>query len=115
MAIPLTGTAERRAHDRHPFRTAAVLTLQGGRAVEARTLDIGNGGAGVVVDFNVPVNTTVSVRMSLPARPSGSAVFETQATVVNCTLAGSDGGFRVGLKFGVLSASASAALKGVLP
>ncbi len=115
MTIPGISGSERRTHDRHTFRTAAVLALPDGTALQARTLDLGKGGAGLVTDVPVAVNAAVTVRMNLPARPAGSAPFEARATVVNCSLAGSVGGFRIGLQFGPLSASAVAALGGVLP
>jgi hypothetical protein len=115
MNLPGANLSDRRAHDRHPFRTAAQLVLADGRELPARTLDLGKGGTGVVVDVNLAVGTTLQVRMRLPARPSGSTSFEARATVANCTLAGSDGGFRVGLEFASLDAAALAALKGALP
>lgn len=74
---------------------------------------MGKGGAGVICDANLPVGTSVALRVRLPARPTGSALFEASATVVNCTLAGIDGGFRLGLQFGTLSAAAMEALKGI--
>lgn len=114
MSLSTAHISDRRAHDRHPIRTAAVLTLPGGHLSPARSLDIGKGGAGVVCDLNVPVGTVVQIRMSLPARPVGSALFESQATVKSSTLASSDGGFRLGLEFGPLSLAATAALKGLL-
>jgi PilZ domain len=115
MNLPKTVIADRRGHDRHPFRTSALLILPDGRAVPARTLDIGKGGAGVVTDINPAIDSELTVRMSLPARPSGSAVFEARATVVNCSLTGSEGGFRIGLQFGTLPAPALAALQGAIP
>lgn len=115
MTLPRALVSDRRGNDRHPFRTAAVLRLPDGQALQGRTLDLGKGGAGVVVDLNLPVGTAVNVRMNLPARPSGNAVFEARATVANCTLAGSDGGFRLGLQFDALGDAALAALKGALP
>ena len=106
---------ERRSNDRLPFRTAAVLVLPDGTSLRTRTVDIGKGGASVVSDMALPLNLKVTVRMTLPARPSGSMPFEAAASTVTCSLAGSLGGFRVGLQFGTLSASATAALRGVLP
>lgn len=114
MNLPTPGPAERRAHPRQPFRTAATLTLPGGQVLPARVVDISKAGAGIVCDLNLPVRTVLSVRMSIPARPSGSAAFEARAVVVNCTLAASDGGFRLGLAFEPLSAAAAAALKGIV-
>ena len=50
------------------------------------------------------------IQARLPARGRGSGVFEAGAVVRNCTLAASDGGFRLGLEFEALSAPATAAL-----
>lgn len=108
-------THDRRAHDRYAIHVSAQLLLGNGAAVPARTLDIGKGGAGVVCDYNLPVGTRLTVRLRLPARPSGSAEFDSPATVVNCTLAGADGGFRLGLQFGTLAPAALTALKGIMP
>lgn len=115
MNLPQARPSDRRNHDRHPMRTSAVITLPDRRQIAARLLDLGKGGAGVVCDFNLVVGLELSLRMSLPARPDGNAVFEARAVVRNCTLAGSDGGFRLGLEFQPLSAAATAALKGALP
>lgn len=105
---------ERRAHARYPIHTSSTLCLHDGRAVPARTLDIGWAGSAVVCDLNLRVGTTLVMRMTLPARPSGNRLFETRATVRYVTLAGSDGGFRVGLEFSPLSRAATAALQGLL-
>ena len=51
--------------------------------------------------------------MKLPARPSGSVVFEASAVTKNCTFSNSDDGFRLGLEFESLSAAAMDALKGL--
>ena len=90
------------------------MGLPDGRTLPARTLDIGKGGAGVVCDLNMPVGTLIVMVMRVPARPTGSALFEAKALVASCTLAGSDGGFRLGLQFNTLSSSAMSALAGIL-
>lgn len=111
MNLPQKPANERRASDRRTLRASALLKLPAGQVVEARTLDIGKGGVGLVSDFNIVVGATVAVRITLPASPSGNAFFEATATVANCTLASKDGGFRLGLHFQPLSAAASAALQ----
>lgn len=113
MNLPKTSISDRRAHERHAIRTAAQISLPNGRLVPARTLDVGVGGAGVVCDLNLPVGTALAVRMKLPARPSGSVVFEASAVTKNCTFSNSDDGFRLGLEFESLSAAAMDALKGL--
>jgi c-di-GMP-binding flagellar brake protein YcgR len=115
MNLPKTVISDRRAHDRHPFRTEAVLALPDGREVTGRTLDIGKGGAAVVTDINPPLGSSLVIRLRLPAQPQGSTPFEAQALVVNCILAPRDGGFRLGLEFRPLTPAALAALKGYLP
>ena len=110
MSVFETSPSERRAHDRRPIKTDALLGLPGQRTAAARLLDIGKGGAGVVSDYNLPVGTRVTIQARLPARGRGSGVFEAGAVVRNCTLAASDGGFRLGLEFEALSAPATAAL-----
>lgn len=114
MNLPQSHPSDRRKIDRQPFRTAATLGLPDGRVIAARTLDIGMGGAGVVCDLNIPVGTLIVTVMRMPARPSGSALFEALASVASCTLAGSESGFRVGLEFNSLSSAAKSALAGVL-
>ena len=114
MNLPQSHPSDRRKSDRQPFRTSATLGLPDGRAIPARTLDIGMGGAGVVCDLNIPVGTLIVTVMRVPARPTGSAVFEASALVASCTLAGSEGGFRLGLEFNTLSSSATSALAGIL-
>lgn len=116
MALPKpTVISDRRGHQRHAFHTDAVLTLPDGRALVAQTLDVGMGGAAVVTDINPPIGFELTIRMSMPARPKGSKVFEARASVANCILAGGDGGFRVGLQFKPLTPEAVLALKGLLP
>lgn len=110
MSVFQTSDVERRAHGRHPIKTDALLALPGHAPVAARLLDIGKGGAGVVSDYNLPVGTRVALRTRLPSRGSGGAVFEAEGVVRNCTLAASDGGFRLGVEFDALSAAASSAL-----
>ncbi len=115
MTLPLPIASERRANPRQPFRTAATLTLPDGSTVAARTLDISKSGAGVVCDLNLRVGSLVKLTANIPARPSGRASFEANASIANCTLAATDGGFRLGLEFEPLSAAALSALKGILP
>lgn len=91
------------------------MELADNTVVSARTLDISAAGAAVVCDLNVKVGATVKLRARIPARPSGSLPFLAKASVVNCTLAASEGGFRLGLEFQALDADAQASLKGIFP
>lgn len=107
--------SDRRAHDRFPLRTDAVVRLPDGRQIAGRTLDIGKGGMAVVIDLNPTPGTALVLRTRLPLRAGGSATFDAPATVASCVLATADGGFRVGLQFGALGAPAQAVLKSFLP
>lgn len=102
--------SERRAFPRHPLRTQALIVLADGRLIEARTMDIGKGGMGVVLGFNTPVGSRFGIRLTLPIRPKGNALFETQVQVANCVLDGAAGGFRLGLEFVALQPEAQAVL-----
>lgn len=115
MSLTKGVISDRRAHDRTGIRTQAILVLADGREVVGYTMDIGEGGAAVVCDLNLPLDYPLTIRLTLPANPKGNAPFEASAVVANCILAGRDGGFRVGLSFRQLEPSAKAALKGLKP
>lgn len=106
--------SERRAFPRHPIRTQAYIVLGDGRQLEARTLDIGKGGMGIVTSINPPVGSQFGVRMTLPVHPKGNALFEAQVRVANCVLDGAEGGFRLGLEFLALPPAAKSVLDRVL-
>ena len=114
MGLKPAQISDRRAHDRHLFRTEVILNLADGRRVVGQTLDIGEGGAGVVCDINAVVGSTLRLRLRVPAQSTGSHLFEAEAEVVNSILARREGGFRLGLEFRPLSAAAQAALKDYL-
>lgn len=101
---------ERRAFPRNPLRTQVFIVLADGRRLEARTMDIGKGGMGVVIGVNAPVGSRFGVSLTLPIRPKGNALFETQVQVANCVLDGVEGGFRLGLEFLALQPEAQAVL-----
>jgi hypothetical protein len=106
--------SERRAEDRHLFRTEVLILVPGGGQYIGQTLDIGTGGMAIVCDINPPQGFELTIRLTTPARSRGSLTFEARATVANCVLAGRDGGFRIGLAFVSLDAAANAALAGIL-
>ncbi|GAP35983.1 hypothetical protein ISF6_1823 [Piscinibacter sakaiensis] len=99
--------ANRRAHERYPLRIDVLLIRPDGARAFGRTTDLGRGGMGVVYASPIPVGTVVAVRAPLPGRRSPKEFFGTDARVVNCSLSGADGGFRIGLAFEALDAHAS--------
>lgn len=98
MSLPGASVENRRATDRFPLRTKVLLVVGDDQRIEGRTLDIGKGGMGVVCDWNLPFGTDLVLRLGLPTR-TGACQMVVQARVVNVTLAGSVGGFRLGLQF----------------
>ena len=109
-----TVITERRAHVRQPLRTSAALVLPDGRLLIARTLDIGAEGAAVVADIDPGDAETLTVKIRLPARPSGSRLFQAKGRVVARVLTGREVGFRLSLQFDALGVNASRALAGFL-
>ena len=110
-----TVISDRRAHDRYPLRTDVMLKSSDGRQFPGRSLDVGKGGMALVIDINPSPGTKFVVQARLPVRPGGSAPFEAPIVVASCVLSTGDGGFRIGVQFGTLSATAQDVLKRCLP
>jgi c-di-GMP-binding flagellar brake protein YcgR len=102
---------ERRQSERVAFRGIAQLLVTGHPPLEVRTIDIGLGGIGGVVSGNLPANLACTVRVAIPMRPGGPVTIELRACVVHSILSGNEGGFKIGLQFVHLPASAESALK----
>ncbi|HQC81334.1 MAG TPA: PilZ domain-containing protein [Accumulibacter sp.] len=101
---------ERRANQRLLLRTQAFVLLPDGRVVATRTLNISKGGIGLIADFNPAVGSAFSLRVNLPLRPTGKALFEARVQVANSVFDGAEGGFRLGLQFLGLDPTAAALL-----
>lgn len=97
MTQPAIAADNRRAVDRHPLRTRALLVI-GEHRLEVRWLDIAKGGMGIASDWNLPVGTLVVINFNLPVKHT-VVPLALNAVVVNGTLAASIGGFRIGLQF----------------
>ena len=111
---PVPTISDRRAHTRHAFRTDVLVLMPGGRQGIGQALDIGRGGMAIVADINPTVGSGMAIHLTLPARPSGSAVFEARVLVANCVLDGAEGGFRIGLQFLALEPAVKLALANFL-
>jgi c-di-GMP-binding flagellar brake protein YcgR len=98
MTHPAVAADNRRAVERHPFRTKVLLVVGDQHRLDVRSLDLGKGGMGVVSDWNLPVGVQVVVKFSMPVKHTAVQMI-LNAVVVNGTLAGSIGGFRIGLQF----------------
>lgn len=110
MTQPAVAADNRRAVERYPLRTKVLLVIGEQHRLDVRSLDVGKGGMGVVSDWNLPVGAQVVVKFSLPVKHTAVPMI-LNAVVVNGTLAGSIGGFRIGLQFRGVSPQAAMALE----
>ena len=108
MSTPHTA-ANRRQYERHALKVTAAIALSSTQIIEVRTIDISLGGIGIIVQVNLPSATVLAIRIPLPS-PKGVSVIETRAEVTYSVLASDVKGFKVGLRFLDLDASATAAL-----
>ena len=113
VTFPGVQIPQHRRDDRRTLRAHALIALDGGGVAEARTRDLGPGGASVVSDLNLRVGQALTLRILLPGAAPGQPPFEAHATVTDCTLAGREGGFRIDLRFDALDEAAQAALRGL--
>lgn len=110
MSLPAVAADNRRAVERYPLRTKVLVVIGDQHRLDVRSLDVGKGGMGIVSDWNLPVGTQVVVKFSLPVKHMAVPMI-LNAVVVNGALAGSLGGFRVGLQFRGVSPQATQALE----
>jgi len=113
MTLTTGVISDRRAHERRPFRTEALLTFADGQSRVAHVLDIGKGGVGLITDINAPLGYPFKITLRLPGAGTGGVPFEAHGSVANCILDGRRGGFRWGAQFKDLTPAALAALKGI--
>ncbi len=103
--------SDRRQFERRPLRTVAVMTLTGQASgvasYDVRTADISTGGLAVVSQKHVLPGSRVSVWVRLPGGGAPGKALEVMAEVMHSILAGSVDGFKVGLSFVELNASAT--------
>lgn len=110
MSSSSIGTADRRLGQRRPLRQAAELILPGNRLLPVRIHDVSLGGMSLIVPVNLPAQTGVRIRTSLPLKPAGRLPAELPATVQYSVLSSAGGGFQVGVNFGTLPEPVRAAI-----
>jgi c-di-GMP-binding flagellar brake protein YcgR len=91
--------SNRRDGERIPLRTPVLLLVGEHQRLESRSLDLAKGGMAVVTDWNLPLGTLLALKMGLATPNASVRTLVLRARVVNATLAGSVGGFRLGLQF----------------
>ncbi len=106
----LTAGSERRAAPRKVLRTSVEVSLPGGTALSARSVDINPTGMGFVCNVNLPAKSPCAVAFSL--KLNGRAFhIALRGTVAFTVLSAQQGGFIVGMKFDLVPAEVSALIK----
>lgn len=98
---------EQRVSPRKVLKVKALLTMEGGDTIMARTMDLGGDGLGLVTPKAVPPGALGMVRFELFHGGKVQSI-EIKAKVQYCIL--SNGEFKVGFRFVNLQLSAMAAI-----
>lgn len=85
---------------RKVLRTPIAVELPSGAMLYGRTIDVGVGGASLLLPQPLPLASQCTVRLTV------FVSLTLQAKVIHCTLSGVDG-FKVGLMFSELSAASA--------
>lgn len=88
-----------------------MVVVPGVPPVEVRTTDISIEGLGIVAAVNPRPGTGFTVQFMLPMQAMGAVPIEVNVKVANSVLAGSESGFKIGLKFVNPDAKTQAVLK----
>lgn len=102
MARPIItdpSAPEQRRNPRWQLKTAAQLIVNSNQVVQVRTLDISAGGLSVITQFALPMGTVVQINLMLPTWNGPIVPMSVRASVMNCSLDGRNGGFRIGMQF----------------
>lgn len=90
---------EQRRNPRWQLKTAAQLIVNKNQVIQVRTLDISAGGLSIVTQFSLPTGTAVQINLMLPTWNGPIVPMSVRATVMNSSLDGRNGGFRIGVQF----------------
>lgn len=101
---------EKRRYERCMLRTKATIILSSGQEIEVPTIDISRGGVGIIASVNPPMGAQFNFRVPLMLKPKGLVLVESHVIVMHSILAGSAGGFKVGLQFVALNESLKSAI-----
>jgi hypothetical protein len=96
------------------LRGVASMLLPGDKQLEVRTIDIGDGGVGIVSPASPPIGMACGLRLTIPARSSGPVVLEVRVKVWQSMLSAKDHGFKVGLGFVDLTRQQERTIRGYL-
>lgn len=99
MTALRAGGADRRQAKRTLFRSHAELLLPNRDPIDVRTVDISNGGVGVVGSLNLQPSLLCEIRLHFRRIPIGMEHVAMQAQIAYCVLSGREQGFLIGLQF----------------
>ena len=95
---------------RRMLRIAAQLSLPTEGVIEVHTTDISLGGLGVVMNTDPAEGVSYTLRVVLPRNDRKRFLLQSQVVVANSIFCAREAGFKVGLRFVGLDATASLAL-----
>ncbi len=90
---------EQRRNARWQLKTSAQLIVNNNQVVQVRTLDISAGGLSIITQSVLPMGTAVQINLMLPTWNGPLVPMSVRGTVVNSSLDGRNGGFRIGVQF----------------
>ena len=103
--------SERRVAPRKVLRTSVEVSLPGGTAFSARSVDISQSGMGFICNLNLPAQSACAVAFSL-ALDGKAFPIALRGTVAYTVLSAQQGGgFMVGMKFDSVPADVTAIIK----
>ena len=95
--------AERRDFERRAMTGPARITIEGKPPIMVRILDISFGGMCVVSDTNIPNRQVLKLEFNILIRKSGLyTAIVTHVVVAYSAFSSDQGGFKLGLQFGLL-------------
>lgn len=110
MVDPAASHPDRRQYERKTLRCVAQLLLPGRQPLVVRASDICPGGMGIVAPVNLPISVACVIRFVMPLVPRAGASVEAQAIVIYSVYSASEDGFKIGLRFGGVSAEMASAI-----
>jgi len=99
-------SAELRRNIRVPLRCVARIIVPGRGPIEAKTIDISEGGMSVAAPANPRPGTVFTIQFSFPSRQRDSVAFSSVVRVVQSSFYPDENAFRIGLFFVEMSEAA---------
>jgi len=105
---------ENRIHERKPIKCRVVIVTDNEKhKIPGTTIDMSLGGAGLLLDENLPMGQNCTAHFRFPAGP-GFNFLAIRSTVVYTVLVSNTSQYRIGLKFDSLEPDTETFLKKAL-